>query len=76
MDGNEKYPCPICGAMELSEPKGSFDICPVCGWEDDYLGQDYPDEPGMHKEWTLNAARKAWAAGETLFEDYPNPKGK
>lgn len=30
------YPCPCCGYLTLSEePPGSFDICPICKWEDD-----------------------------------------
>ncbi|NLK46035.1 MAG: hypothetical protein GX297_05205 [Treponema sp.] len=30
-----KYPCPCCGNRTLSQPDyGSFEICPVCYWED------------------------------------------
>jgi hypothetical protein len=32
--------CPCCGCRTLPE-RGSFDICPVCFWEDD--GQDEHD---------------------------------
>ena len=40
----------------MSEEEGSFDICKVCGWEDDGL-RDYPDNVnGM----TLNEARIRW----------------
>jgi hypothetical protein len=35
-----RYACPCCGFKTLSE-RGSFDICPVCFWEDD--GQDERD---------------------------------
>ena len=28
------YPCPCCGYLTWSKP-GSYDICPICGWEDD-----------------------------------------
>ncbi|MBR4472210.1 MAG: hypothetical protein IKS55_01085 [Oscillospiraceae bacterium] len=31
----KKYPCPVCGTKCLSEEFGSFEICPVCGWEED-----------------------------------------
>jgi hypothetical protein len=34
---NEKSTCPSCGFPTLSE-KASYEICPVCDWEDD--GQD------------------------------------
>lgn len=31
-----KYKCPCCGYYTFSEqPNGSFDVCPVCMWEDD-----------------------------------------
>ena len=36
-----EYPCPCCGHRTLEEPPGSYDICPVCFWEDD--GQDDHD---------------------------------
>jgi hypothetical protein len=35
-----KAPWPCCSALTLSG-RGAFEICPVCGWEDD--GQDDPD---------------------------------
>ena len=74
MGNKKRYPCPVCGEICLSEPIGSFDICPVCGWEDDYVGQECPDEPaGASGKWTLNAAKKAWKSGKTLFEKYPHP---
>jgi hypothetical protein len=32
----EALPCPACGFLTLSgEVYGSYEICPVCGWEDD-----------------------------------------
>ena len=76
MPDEKKYPCPICGALTLSEPDRSCDICTVCGWEEDGYQQDYPDETGPNGKWTLNEAKKAWAAGETLFANHPNPKAR
>ena len=35
MAENEVYPCPCCGYLVFSEPPGSYDICPICFWEDD-----------------------------------------
>jgi hypothetical protein len=30
------FPCPCCGFKTLTEqPPGTFEICPVCFWEDD-----------------------------------------
>ena len=28
------YPCPCCGYLVFKESPGSYDICPVCFWED------------------------------------------
>lgn len=31
-----KFPCPYCGNNTFDvEPWGSFEICEICGWEDD-----------------------------------------
>jgi len=30
------FACPCCGYLTISDrPPGTFEICPVCGWEDD-----------------------------------------
>ena len=29
------YPCPCCGYLVFDEAPGSYDICPLCFWEDD-----------------------------------------
>ena len=31
------WPCPCCGFRVFAEGPGSYDICPVCGWEDDHV---------------------------------------
>lgn len=31
------YPCSCCGFLTREEDRlGTYDVCPVCGWEDDY----------------------------------------
>jgi hypothetical protein len=30
-----KYPCPCCGHLVFDGVPGSFEICPICFWEDD-----------------------------------------
>jgi hypothetical protein len=32
-----RYPCPCCGYLVLQERPGSYDICPICFWEDDIV---------------------------------------
>ena len=38
----EKYKCPVCGYYTLDSFYGSYDICPVCFWEEDNLQFDNP----------------------------------
>lgn len=30
-----EYPCPCCGYLVFEDSPGSYDICPICFWEDD-----------------------------------------
>jgi Cysteine-rich CPCC len=47
--------------MTLSEPTGeSWDICPVCGWQDDPVDNDDTDVLGPN-EVKLSVARKNFA---------------
>ena len=39
------YPCPACGFLTFTEPPGSYEICPVCSWENDHFGLRYPAAP-------------------------------
>ncbi|WP_420130666.1 CPCC family cysteine-rich protein [Longimicrobium sp.] len=57
------HPCPCCGFRTMpDEERGSFDICPVCGWEDDRLQYADPDYRGGANEISLNQARAQFAA--------------
>lgn len=38
----EPHLCPVCGKYTF-EDRGSFDICPYRGWEDDDVVGDIPD---------------------------------
>ena len=57
--------CPVCGKYEF-EGFGSFDVCEVCGWEDDPVQERYPDEEGGANAMSLNQAREAYARGEEV----------
>ncbi len=57
-----KYKCVCCGNYTLgSEPPGTFDICPVCFWEDDPVQYDDPDYAGGANGISLNQARVNFA---------------
>ena len=52
------FPCSCCGYLTMgSEDTGSFDICPVCGWEDDNVQADNPDRRGGANGMSLNEAK-------------------
>jgi hypothetical protein len=35
------FPCPCCGYVVFAEPPGSYNVCPVCDWEDDALQLEF-----------------------------------
>ena len=56
--------CPVCGKYEF-EDTDSYDICPVCGWEDDALQAENPTLGGANRM-SLNSAREAYKRGEKV----------
>ena len=55
----DKLVCPVCGQHRFEE-KGGYEICPICGWEDDPLQRREPDLAGGANKLSLNEARKEW----------------
>ncbi len=59
-----RYPCPCCGYWTILDrgngPPGTYDICPVCGWEDDPVQFDDPDYTGGANDLSLNEVRQAF----------------
>lgn len=51
-----KHLCPVCGKYEFDE-YGSYDVCDVCGWEDDPVQMDDPEYEGGANELSLKQAR-------------------
>jgi hypothetical protein len=47
LNGGEKviYTCPCCGFKTIDEPF-SYEICEICGWEDDPIQLEYPTLKG------------------------------
>ncbi|MHC1747461.1 MAG: CPCC family cysteine-rich protein [Cellulosilyticaceae bacterium] len=54
-----KHRCPCCGYYTFSDkPNGTYDICPVCFWEDDYIQLHDPNFQGGANIVSLNQARQ------------------
>ncbi|MFN7922078.1 MAG: CPCC family cysteine-rich protein [Bryobacteraceae bacterium] len=57
-NSNSRYACRCCGFHTLSEPNfGSYEICPVCFWEDDPVQNDDPTYKGCANSVSLKEAR-------------------
>jgi len=54
-----RYECPCCGYPTLEE-RGSYDICEICGWEDDGQDDPYAEEiwGGPNYSYSLAEARE------------------
>ena len=67
-----KYTCPCCGYMTLEEPPpGTFDICPVCWWEDDAAQFEDPEFAGGANLPSLRQAQanfRQFGASEECFK--------
>lgn len=59
MKSIELYTCPCCGykTLEIDTP-GSFEICPICYWEDDNVQFDDPNYEGGANETSLYQAQR------------------
>lgn len=52
-----RYPCPCCGYMVFEESPGSYDICPICYWEDDLSQLRFQRTTGANHVSLLEAQR-------------------
>lgn len=54
-----KHKCPCCGFYTFNEkPGGTYGICPVCFWEDDWLQLQDKNYTGGANKVSLMQARK------------------
>lgn len=65
------HPCPYCGFLTLNEPPpGTYEICPVCWWEDDPVQFRDPSFEGGANWVSLAQARRNYrefGASERAF---------
>jgi hypothetical protein len=61
----EKHPhlCPVCGKYEF-QTYDWYEICHVCGWEDNAMQNEDPDCAAGPNKMSLNDYRRAYLAGE------------
>ena len=62
-----KFKCPVCGELTLDEER-MFDICPICGWEDDNVQFKDPDFWGGANYFSLNKYRELYKKGVNIKE--------
>lgn len=56
---SERFPCPCCGYLTFfQEPDGTYEICPVCRWEDDPVQLRDPNYAGGANRASLSEARE------------------
>lgn len=70
MPAPKPHKCPVCGEYEF-EDINSYDICPVCGWED----EDYYDGGGAN-DMSLEEAKKDFAEKRANNPKYKWSKNK
>jgi hypothetical protein len=59
------YACPCCGYKTLTASGGgTFEICPVCHWEDDNVQHDDPDYEGGANGISLRNAQASFTASD------------
>ena len=57
--------CPVCGKHRFKE-LDMYEICPVCGWEDDGLQADDHEYWGGANDMSVNQAREAYKEGRPI----------
>jgi Cysteine-rich CPCC len=58
MSHTTPFPCPVCGYLVFNESPGSYDICPICFWEDDLVQLGYPLMAGGANKVSLHDAQR------------------
>lgn len=56
------HPCPCCGYVTFTSPPGTYEICPVCYWEDDAVQLRWPTLRGGANGLSLVESQLAFAA--------------
>ena len=60
-DHMRRFTCPSCGYLTFTEPPGSDEFCPVCGWQDDLSQLRFPNLAGGANRPCLIEAQRNYA---------------
>ena len=68
------FPCPCCGHLVFEEGPGSYDICPICNWEDDALQLQFATSlaGGANRLSLINAQREFATKAARLSHKHPD----
>ena len=68
------FTCPCCGYLVFSSPPGTYEICPICGWEDDISQLRFVSMDGGANELSLIDAQRNFLKrslkDELVFQGY------
>jgi hypothetical protein len=70
------FPCAVCGYLVFRTPPGSYEICPVCGWEDDAAQLRWPSLSGGANRLSLKDAQRNFARLGLADPTLPRPGGR
>lgn len=80
MEKNKKYTCPVCGYKVFTKTAGSFEICPICFWQDDVVDLQEMYKPMGPNKVSLEQAQKNYkefgASEKRLLEHVRQPIGE
>ena len=65
MEKDDRHMCPVCREYKFEFYNSSYE-CPICGWTDDAVQEDFPDWSGCSNDMSLNQARQAWKEGRRV----------
>ena len=71
MENSKKYKCICCGYYTLEEePPNSYEICPVCFWEQDNVQNSDPTFEGGANDMCLLDAREMYKKIGAIDSEY------
>lgn len=56
-----RFTCPCCGYVTFTNPPGSYDLCPICFWEDDPVQLLDPGYAGGANALSLIDSQRSYA---------------